>query len=213
MARTWDPLVRLTHWGIAAAVIANGLLTEPGKAIHVWTGVAAAALLVLRLAWGLVGPAEARFSAFAPSPSRAIAHVGDILGGRHRQHRSHNPLGALMVYAIWGTLALVVGTGMAMTFGPGATPMWGKPTGMEVGTAPSRPVGFRLVDAGEEEEEPEGAAMAEETEAEEGPLGEVHEAAANLLFLLAGLHVAGVLFETARSGRGTLRRMTVGTRE
>jgi cytochrome b len=39
---------------------------------------------------------------------------------------------------------------------------------------------------------------------------EIHEFAANLVVLLAALHVAGVLFETSRSGPGLLRAMTFG---
>ena len=112
--RRWDPLVKLTHWSIALAVLANAVLTEEGSASHVWVGYALAAILALRLLWGLVGPAEARFSAFPPSPRRAIAHMGDVLAGRRRTHPSHNPLGALMVYAIWGTLLVIIATGVAM---------------------------------------------------------------------------------------------------
>ena len=42
---------------------------------------------------------------------------------------------------------------------------------------------------------------------------EVHEVAANLLFILAGLHLLGVAFETRRSGRGILTAMLPGRRE
>lgn len=38
--KTWDPLVRLTHWGIAAAVLLNGLVVEDGSLVHVWLGYA-----------------------------------------------------------------------------------------------------------------------------------------------------------------------------
>ena len=38
-------------------------------------------------------------------------------------------------------------------------------------------------------------------EREEGPLAEVHETAVNLLYVLIVLHIAGVVFETRRSGR------------
>jgi len=54
----WDPVVRLTHWGIAAAVIANALLTGGGSLLHVTIGWAAMALLLMRLVWG--GLAQAR---------------------------------------------------------------------------------------------------------------------------------------------------------
>ena len=95
--RRWDPVVRLTHWSIVLAVLANAVFTEEGSAAHIWVGYALAAILALRLLWGFVGPAEARFTAFPPSPGRALAHLRDIRAGRITRHGSHNPLGALMV--------------------------------------------------------------------------------------------------------------------
>jgi len=120
--RRWDPLVKLTHWGIVAAVIGNALITEEGSGWHIWVGYGLAALLALRLLWGLIGPREARFSAFPPSPARAVAHLGEIGRGEVTRHTSHNPLGALMVYAIWGTLLVVIGSGIAMSGPPPANP-------------------------------------------------------------------------------------------
>lgn len=120
--RRWDPIVKLTHWGIVAAVIGNALVTEEGSGWHIWVGYGLAALLGLRLLWGLIGPREARFSAFPPSPARAVAHLGEIGRGEVKRHASHNPLGALMVYAIWGTLLVVIGSGIAMSGPPPANP-------------------------------------------------------------------------------------------
>ena len=73
--RRWDPIVKLTHWGVVTAVIANAIFTEEGSGWHIWVGYGLAALLGLRLLWGLIGPSEARFSAFPPSPNRALAHI------------------------------------------------------------------------------------------------------------------------------------------
>lgn len=120
--RRWDPIVKLTHWGVVAAVMGNALLTEDGSGWHIWVGYGLAGLLGLRLLWGLVGPREARFSAFPPSPARAIRHIGEIGRGEVTHHRSHNPLGALMVYAIWATLLAIVGSGIAMAGPPPADP-------------------------------------------------------------------------------------------
>ena len=71
--RRWDPVVKLTHWSIALAVLANAVFTEEASANHVWVGYGLAAILGLRLLWGLIGPAEARFGAFPPSPRRAVS--------------------------------------------------------------------------------------------------------------------------------------------
>ena len=71
-------------------------------------------MLALRLIWGLLGTEEARFSSFPPSFSAAVRHAPDLLAGKRQLHRSHNPLGALMVYALWGTLAVVLLTGVLL---------------------------------------------------------------------------------------------------
>jgi cytochrome b len=186
----WDPLVRLTHWGIAAAIVLNGLVTEEGKGWHIWVGYAAGVLLVLRLGWGLIGTRSARFTSFPPNPAAALAHVRDILAGRHAPRVSHNPLGALMVYALWAALAVTVGTGIAMDQ-----------------ARPAARAGIVAVaEAGHDEE---GEDQEREGEGE-SVFEEVHEVAANLLFLLAALHIAGVVFETRRSGGGLVRAMVTG---
>jgi cytochrome b len=194
----WDPLVRLTHWGIAAAIVGNGVISEEGSALHVWIGYAAGALLAVRLLWGLIGTGPARFSSFPPSPRRALAHVADIAAGRRRTHRSHNPLGALMVYALWGTLATVVATGVAMD---GGKALAGQ--SVEFRTTHGGPAVYeRAYEPRERGGESDGEEMLEE----------IHEVAANLLFLLAGLHVAGVAFETSRGEHGLVRAMITGRR-
>ena len=54
----------------------------------------------------------------------------------------------------------------------------------------------------EEDDEDKGG------EEEEGVLAEIHETAANLLYILILLHIAGVIFETRRSGRQVLVAMS-----
>lgn len=190
---SWDPLVRLTHWTIAAAVVMNGLISEGGSLIHVWIGYAAFALLCLRLVWGFVGPAEARFSAFPPSLSAARGHLADLFAGRHRNHRSHNPLGSLMAYALWATLIVTAATGIAMQADP--FPRAGNE-------------GAAAVDIWHDEDEDD------EDDKAEGKRGEMfeeaHEVAANLLLILAALHVAGVAVESRLSGTNLVRPMLRG---
>lgn len=204
--RRWDPVVKLTHWAIVLAILANAVVTEEGSAAHVWVGYALAAILGLRLLWGLVGPAEARFSAFPPSPFRALAHIGDIRKGTHRPHASHNPLGALMVYAIWACLLVIIGTGIAMAGIPGSGEREGE------GRAPAALYAneYASEEAGEDarEEAREGREEGGEEEGgEEEVMEELHEVAVNLLYLLILLHIAGVVFETRRSGRQVILAM------
>jgi len=194
--RRWDPLVHITHWGIVVMVIANALVVEEGSSPHIWIGYGLAALLALRLLWGVIGPPVARFSAFPPSPPRALAHIREIADGQRTPHASHNPLGALMVYAIWSCLAVIIATGIAMA-PPSAAP-WTNLESKERTEAVKHPSASPAAD------ESEGGQAGER---EEGPLTEVHEVAVNLLYLLIALHLAGVIFETRRSGRQIVTAM------
>lgn len=206
--RRWDPVVKLTHWTIVAAVLANALITEEGSGPHVWVGYALAATLALRLIWGVIGPAEARFTAFPPSPRRALAHIREIAAGRKSEHASHNPLGALMVYAIWSVLAVIVVSGVLMAAAPRAPEREAAADRPPAAAAPAA-----VSREGAEEEDREGHdGEAGESEEEEGPLGEIHETAVNLLYVLIVLHIAGVIFETRRSGRRIVMAMLPGGR-
>lgn len=190
--RRWDPIVRITHWSIALAVLTNAVFTEEGSLQHIWVGYGLVAILCLRLLWGLIGPTEARFSAFRPSPRKALDHLRDIRAGKVTHHISHNPLGALMAYTIWGCLLTIMATGIAMA----GLPPW---DGAE------RNVEHRSIAIAAQSHDEDGENEGEQSE--EGPLGEIHETAANLLYLLILLHIGGVIFETRRSGKQVLVAM------
>ncbi|WP_394730624.1 cytochrome b/b6 domain-containing protein [Altererythrobacter sp. GH1-8] len=193
----WDPIVKITHWGIVGVVIWNALIVGEGSIAHIYAGYFLAALVALRIFWGFVGPASARFTSFPPSPRRAMAHIGDILANKKEKHISHNPLGALMAYAVWACLGVIIASGIAMA---------GPPPTVEY------PVSLReIVRESEHEsvghyEERYEERDSEEDEAEE-VFEEVHEAAVNFLYLLIFLHIVGVAFETMRSGNRTVTSM------
>jgi cytochrome b len=65
----------------------------------------------------------------------------------------------------------------------------------------------------ERDEGNEGTEAGEAVEhEEENPLGDVHDAAVNLLYVLIALHLAGVIFETHRSGWEIVLAMLPGQR-
>ncbi|SOC15372.1 cytochrome b/b6 domain-containing protein [Rhodobacter maris] len=191
----WDPLIRLTHWSVAAAVLANGLFTKAGGALHVGIGWAVLALLALRFGWGLFGPAEARFAAFPPAPRAAIAHLHG-LARRYppREHPSHNPAGAMMVYALWGGLLLICLTGLWLTDARSPMQIAADQAAVLSGDWSTL---VQTATAGET------GASSEIRKA----VKTVHELMANLILIFAAVHVAGVAVESRALGRNLVRAM------
>ncbi|WP_174803693.1 cytochrome b/b6 domain-containing protein [Martelella limonii] len=191
----WDPVVRLSHWLIAAAVIINGLLSEPGGAVHIWIGWIAMAVLFIRLVWGFIGPREARFAAFLPDPRAAISHLVSLIHGKPKEYPSHNPAGAIMVYALWACLAVVIATGLIMTDAKTPIAIAKERTAVEQGD-------WSVL---------AGDSGGEETSEDSGEIvKEIHETAANLMLILALVHVAGVAAESYALRRNLLRPMIKG---
>ncbi len=199
-APVWDPLVRLSHWAVAVAVLSNYLLNRAGGTWHVWIGWGLMAVLALRFAWGFFGPQEARFSSFLPNPFAALRHIKALLrklGGKREtlpEYTSHNPAGSMMIYALWAMLAVVSITGLVMTGGASPVQMAQQQAIVETGDWST------LVQAGEEVDgdgDGAGGAWAKE----------VHEVAANLVVILAFIHVAGVALESRALGRNLVRPM------
>jgi cytochrome b len=196
----WDPVVRVSHWVIAGVVVGNALLTKGGGTVHVWLGWIGMVFLILRLVWGLVGSVEARFAAFPPRPGAAIAHIRHLLKGKPPEYRSHNPAGAMMIYALWASLAIVIGTGVVLT--KGATPWEIARQQAAVATGDWS----ALVTEGDSGE---GTA-----EVGEGGhlIANIHQLGGNLLLILAVLHLGGVAAESVALRRNIVRPMISGRR-
>ena len=192
----WDPLLRLAHWGIAVVVIANYAFTKEGGSVHIAFGWAGMALLLLRLIWGFVGPREARFASFPPNPMAALRHLGGLLRGKAPHYPSHNPAGAMMAYALWACLAVLMLTGLGMS---GLSPF--AQADLEAAVADGD--WSVLVD---EDGEAEGASPYGDV------LKEVHEVAGNLIVILALLHVAGVAVESRAMQRNLVAPMLIARR-
>lgn len=50
----WDPIIRIIHWLLAAAVLFNWYTDQP-LWLHTWTGYLAAVLVTSRVVWGCGG--------------------------------------------------------------------------------------------------------------------------------------------------------------
>lgn len=115
LVRVWDLPTRLFHWLLAAAVIAAVVTAKVGGNAMVWhmrLGLLVLALLVFRLAWGVVGGHWSRFAAFAYGPRSVRAYLRGDPGPGGRYDVGHSPLGALSVFALLALLSVQVATGL-----------------------------------------------------------------------------------------------------
>lgn len=113
--RVWDVFVRVFHWGLAASFIVAWVTGDDWKALHLWAGYSAAALIAMRLIWGVIGTPHARFSQFVKSPLVVANYLKDIVTGREVRHLGHNPAGGAMIVALLATLIGLCISGWLLT--------------------------------------------------------------------------------------------------
>jgi len=109
--RVWDLPTRLFHWALVLAMVGLVATGSVGGNLMPWhfrLGYIVFALVLFRLAWGLVGGYWARFVAFVPTPARLRGYIQ----GRVASPAGHNPLGALSVLGMLTIVAIQVGTGL-----------------------------------------------------------------------------------------------------
>ena len=190
--RVWDPLVRVFHWGLVAAVALAWVTAEELQPVHEVAGYVVAGLVALRLVWGLVGGRYARFSRFIKGPRDTLSYLGDMVRGRERRYLGHNPAGAAMIVALLAALSGTALTGWLMA----------EPARMAM--LPDMP---QIVAPAWADDDGEHGEYGERGE---GALEEVHETFANLMLLLIALHVGGVILASVRHRENLARAMVTG---
>ncbi|WP_436643465.1 cytochrome b/b6 domain-containing protein [Microbaculum sp. FT89] len=113
--RVWDPLVRIFHWTLVGGFLVAYVSGDEWDRLHINIGYGIAALIAVRLVWGVVGTRHARFSDFVYRPSRVLAYLRDTMAFRARRYIGHNPAGGAMVVALLTMIAIICGTGYMMT--------------------------------------------------------------------------------------------------
>ena len=106
----WDLPTRLFHWLLVICVVAAFVTAKSGGAAMVWhgrIGLTIIGLLVFRIVWGFIGSTYARFAQFVRGPRAIRAYLAGEWRGL-----GHNPLGALSVLALLGTLSLQAVSGL-----------------------------------------------------------------------------------------------------
>lgn len=113
--RVWDPLVRIGHWMLAPGIALAWLTRAGGGAWHERIGYVALAVVAVRVAWGWLGSAHARFADFVRSPAATLHYGRRMLAGREPRHIGHNPLGGWMIVALLCVTALASLSGWLYT--------------------------------------------------------------------------------------------------
>lgn len=115
LVRVWDPFVRLFHWSLATMFVVAYLTRHDSATIHHLAGYAAGALVLMRVAWGLLGAGHARFSGFVRHPRTVLTYLRDIASGREARHIGHNPAGGAMVLVLMALMLVTATTGWMET--------------------------------------------------------------------------------------------------
>jgi cytochrome b len=185
MVKVWDIFVRFSHWAVALGFFVAYLTEDDLLTLHVWAGYLVGVLVVLRLAWGLVGPKHARFSDFIAGPRRVLAYLMKLAIFRAPRHLGHSPAGGAMAIVLWLGLAAVVWSGLEVY-------------AVEEGRGPLA----------------SSSAISVEGAASKGGGGsvweEIHEVLANLVMILVVLHIVGVLLACLAHRENLVRAMVDG---
>lgn len=113
----WDPVVRLVHWGLVVAVVVAWVSTLRWGhvGLHEPAGYVVAALVALRVLWGVAGSPAARFASFMRGPRATWRHVRLLAAGREPHFMGHNPLGGWMTAVLLAGLAMTAFSGWLFT--------------------------------------------------------------------------------------------------
>lgn len=98
--RVWDLPTRVFHWALVALIFTSWLTSEIGgnaMTYHLWSGYCILALVLFRVAWGLVGSEYARFSTLFHGPVAVWRYARGLIRLDPPYYLGHNPLGGWSV--------------------------------------------------------------------------------------------------------------------
>jgi cytochrome b len=180
--RVWDPLIRVVHWLLAAAVLIDWATDEP-RWMQVWLGYLAGALVILRIVWGFVGPENARFGSFVRAPRAVFDYLAELI----RFSSRHSPAGGAMIVALLIMIAATVVTGMTnLAADQGTGPLSGVIAKVD---RPPRVPGVRRPQL---------------------VMKQVHQTVANITLVFVVLHVFGVALASFAHRENLVRAMITG---
>ncbi len=215
--RVWDPLVRIGHWTLVAAFFTAYFTEDDLLSVHVWAGYTIGAVVLLRLAWGLIGSRHARFVDFIYSPAAAVRYIKGLATGGAPRYLGHTPAGGWMILALLTMLAGTVYTGLELyAIEENAGPLAGneRPATYDlpqlIATVVADDNRGRQREADEHEGQERHRVLKSGSRGGEEFWEELHETFANLTLLLVVLHIAGVIASSLAHSENLVKAMVTG---
>ncbi|MGV3582610.1 MAG: cytochrome b/b6 domain-containing protein [Methylophilus sp.] len=112
--RVWDPIVRIGHWTLVIAFFTAYFTEDDFMTQHVWAGYVIAAVISIRIIWGIIGSKHARFSDFIYRPRAVLDYLKGLIQRKPQHYLGHNPAGGAMVIALLFSLCITVYSGLAL---------------------------------------------------------------------------------------------------
>ena len=173
--------LRIYHAALALTALAAYATGELGL-IHAWLGYAVAGIIVMRLLWALVGPRQIGIS-------RLIPDLSDVARVRWLDHPA---VSRTLISGIALSLIVVSATGIAMDRSGALGSVQRAEAAVLQSTTNGAQAGALIETAPQTAFTAEHAAADDENEREDWVSG-LHEASANLMLVLVGLHVTYLL--------------------
>jgi len=206
--KTWDLLVRTGHWLLAAAFVTAWIAGDDYQQVHVLAGYTIVGILLVRIAWGVIGPRNARFAEFVRGPRAVLRYLRSLWRGDPEEHRGHNPAGGWMIVLLLVALTMQVSSGMTLyALEEGEGPLAGWLVTAEAGSHADE-------DRHDEYEsgDHEGSENEHGEDAFEEAVEEIHEFGADFLLILVALHITGVVVSSVLHRQNYVRGMITGQR-
>ena len=108
----WDLPLRLWHWALVVCLAGSWVTAEAGfdwTTTHFYFGYSALALVLFRLAWGVLGTFHSRYTSFLASPKQVLAYLRNKTPAKPAT--GHNPIGG------WASIIIVLLIGLQATSG------------------------------------------------------------------------------------------------
>lgn len=121
--KVYDFPTRIFHGIFAVLFLAAFLFAETAEedsflfSFHMLAGLTIGFLLILRLIWGFIGTAYARFSSFRLNPVELLQYLKDALIAKTKQYIGHNPASSYAALIMFVCAAGLAFTGILMAGG------------------------------------------------------------------------------------------------